>query len=104
MWKTSCGSSATQAMLTGTRSSLTCCHLTVPDPLVVTWKTSAHSLKRCPSLLVLGLAAQGSSKRYPLIFRGPQEQLNLLPIFWKKPLKGDFFIVTSRLPILFLVS
>ena len=67
------------------------------------WLGLTH-LRRCPFLLVLVLAAQGSSNLYPLILRGPHEQLSLLPIFWKNPLKGDFLIVTSRLPILFLVS
>jgi len=32
-------------MFTGTRSSLTWVHLTVPELEVVTWKTSAHNLQ-----------------------------------------------------------
>lgn len=31
-------------MLTGTKSSDTCCHLTWPAPLAATWNTSAHNL------------------------------------------------------------
>jgi len=104
MWNTSWGSSPTQAMLTGTRSSLTCCHFTVPDPEVVTWNTSAHNLSKCPLRLVRVLAAQGSSNLYPLILSGPQEQLSLLPILWKNPLNGDFLIVTSLLPSRLRVS
>lgn len=52
MWKTHSGESWMQVMLTGTKSSETCCHLTVPAPLALTWNTSAHSLKpsRCKAL------------------------------------------------------
>lgn len=45
IWKTHSGESWMQVMFTGTRSSDTCCHLTVPAPLEFTWNTSAHSLK-----------------------------------------------------------
>lgn len=46
MWKMHSGESWMQVMLTGTRSSDTCCHLTVPVPLADTWNTSAHNLRR----------------------------------------------------------
>lgn len=32
-------------IFTGTKSSETCCHFTVPAPLALTWNTSAHSLE-----------------------------------------------------------
>lgn len=44
MWKTHSGESWMQVILTGTRSSETCCHFTWPAPLAATWKTSAHNL------------------------------------------------------------
>ena len=43
MWNTTSGESWIQVMFTGTKSSLTCVHLTVPELDVVTWKTSAQS-------------------------------------------------------------
>ena len=43
IWNTTSGESWIQVMFTGTKSSLTCVHFTVPELDVVTWKTSAQS-------------------------------------------------------------
>ena len=43
MWNTTSGESWIQVMFTGTKSSLTWVHFTVPELDVVTWKTSAQS-------------------------------------------------------------
>ena len=40
----------------------------------------------------------------PLILSGPHEQLNLLPIFRRRPLKGNFSTPTNRVPNLFRTS
>ena len=45
-WKRIPLASCEQEILTGTKSSLTCVHLTVPELEVVTWKTSAQSLTK----------------------------------------------------------
>lgn len=45
IWKTHSGESWMHVIFTGTKSSDTCCHFTVPAPLALTWNTSAHNLK-----------------------------------------------------------
>lgn len=75
----------THVMLTGTRSSETCCHLTVPPPADETWKTSAQRRRRCPSLFENEReeepALQGvSSYRQGFRLSGPQLQLSLFPM------------------------
>lgn len=45
IWNTHSGESCMQVIFTGTKSSETCCHFTVPAPLADTWNTSAHNLK-----------------------------------------------------------
>lgn len=73
------GESWIHVMFTGTKSSLTCCHFTVPAPLADTWKTSAHNLSKCPSRL-LEVCHGESSYRYAFLISGAHEQLNLFPI------------------------
>ena len=43
MWNITSGESWMQVIFTGTKSSLTCVHFTVPELDVVTWNTSAQS-------------------------------------------------------------
>lgn len=45
IWKIHSGESWMHVIFTGTKSSETCCHFTVPAPLALTWNTSAHSLE-----------------------------------------------------------
>lgn len=61
MWKTHSGESWMQVMLTGTRSSETCCHFTWPAPLAATWNTSAHNLN---TLLIFKTKPQKAGSGY----------------------------------------